>query len=341
MSRQLFLEIKTFSIRYRGKRDLLLLNEVGRRLFGLTEKKITNKLLLNGFKTFVENSFNTAKSSPEEDFVSNLYKTKKYRFDLLEVDVKNSCVYGIFVGGNTGEEGNFNKRAGKKYVKTPLGPEDFTDSPFFFMIHFPVNSDTGVVMIQKYNDKSLNSEFQALIRQFFHLEGFNLTYKIFMSDKQKAILKKGSFVDKITIVQNKANKKLNEKLLFLADDKQYKIKIEISEIDVPIVDFAKSIVRKKEHDIEEYLSEFPDLVEFGIDADKSTIKAHVTGENAQGNPRFKDMGSYLEKMIPKIELNAVNKIKIENGKYNYQALYEDFIQVLDNDIIKTLEGEEE
>ena len=242
MSQQLILDIKTFSIHPPKKRDVLNLQNVGVQIFGANQEKLDNKHLIGYLKQFLLKSI--SELGGDDGFLMNENKTKKFKFHFLESDFENSCVFGIVAGGNIGEDGNFNKKTGKVYSTTPLGVEDFTDNPFFFMIYFPVNWDRGVIMCQKYSDKTLNQEIRDVFRHSFYDKGYKLRYNSFISEKQKKMFKK-AMVEKVTIVQNKAGKKLNDKFLFLGDDKQYKIKIEISEINTPIQKFTDRINKKR------------------------------------------------------------------------------------------------
>ena len=284
----------------------------------------------------MKNSFDNLNESGEE-FMSDDSKTKKFRFHSIMADAHNSCVYGIFEGGNSNEEGNFNKKiSAKKYSRTRVGLDDFTDSPFFFLIHFPIDSDTGILMIQKYSDKSMNQEFKNLFREFFRQRKHNVRYQVFLSEKMKETFKKGSLVEKITIMQTRAGKGLQEKFHFLQEGKAYKIKLEISEINSPAVDFIKKIV-SPEQDVDSAVDQFPDLAEFGIEKGKSSVTTHMNDDGNRAHVQMKDLGGYLDKIVPKEVIPSENKIiALEGGNYQYADMQKYIVNLLNNTVLRSL-----
>ena len=333
MSQQIILEIKTFSISNKNKKEALTFENIGTTLFGADSDELDNEHLVGYLKYFLAQSIDSLKG--EDGFLINPTKTKKFKFHVVESDFVNSCVYGVVAGGNIGDEGNFNKKNGKLYSTTPLGLEDFTDTPFMFLIYFPINSDTGVIMCQKYSDRTLNNEIRQVFRQGFYERGYTMRYNPFLSEKQKKLFKK-AMVEKVTITQNKAGKKLNDKFSFLGDDKQYKIKIEISEIDTPIQKFADRIRVKGEKDIEEYIDYFPELNEFGIEKDKASVETFIKNDGGTAKPKMKDLGNYLDKILPKITIDTIHKIRNESGKYIYDDMLKQMVSILNKEVIPTL-----
>ena len=336
MARQLILEIKTFSIHKGVNIKPIPFSEIAVNPLGLEKSKISNKNVISALLEFIKTSFDSLKQS-EELFLSNDSKTKKFRFHCIDKDIKNSCLLGVFEGGNTNEIGNFNKRiTSKQYNQFPLGSDDFTDSPFFFLIYLPINSDTGVLMIQKYSDKSLNQDFKNLFREFFRQKGFNVRMHTFLSDAMKAQFKKGAIIEKITIAQQKAGRGLQEKFKFLQESKEYKIKIEISEINSPFADVFDRL-RTPQQEIKRISEMFPGLTECGIDVDKSTVSTNIHGEGAIAKVKISDLGAYMDKLIPKEIIPNEHKIvNLVNGKYDYSSISNYVIELLNNMVLVSL-----
>lgn len=191
-------------------------------------------------------------------------------------------------------------------------------------------------MIQKYSDKSLNQDFKNLFREFFRQKGFNVRMHTFLSDAMKAQFKKGAIIEKITIAQQKAGRGLQEKFKFLQESKEYKIKIEISEINSPFADFFDKL-RTPQQEIKKISEIFPDLTEFGIDVDKSTVSTNIHGEGAIAKVKISDLGAYMDKLIPKEIIPNEHKIvNLVNGKYDYSSISNYVIELLNNMVLVSL-----
>jgi hypothetical protein len=158
----------------------------------------------------------------------------------------------------------------------------------------------------------------------------------FLSDAMKAQFKKGAIIEKITIAQQKAGRGLQEKFKFLQESKEYKIKIEISEINSPFADFFDKL-RTPQQEIKKISEIFPDLTEFGIDVDKSTVSTNIHGEGAIAKVKISDLGAYMDKLIPKEIIPNEHKIvNLVNGKYDYSSISNYVIELLNNMVLVSL-----
>src|SRR5690554_6915549 len=138
MSHTYQLEIKTFTISEGLKRSTLSAKEIAKNIFNLNEDDFNNTSFIEAFKSFIESGFEENKE--EDGFIVNEALTKKYRVEELHENIAYSSFFGIYIGGVFGERGRFNKKTGATYLSQKMGVDDFTDIPFMFYIHFPVDS---------------------------------------------------------------------------------------------------------------------------------------------------------------------------------------------------------
>lgn len=308
---------------------------------------LTNSTLIPVVKDFILSSFEEVKSKTpfSDDFLTiNVgAKHKKIKIELLENDIKNSCIHGIYTGGITGDEGNFNKkRKGEKgYKKTPFESDDFVDTPFFFTLYFPINSDTGILVTQKYsNHRSMTREFRSVVSEIFRLENFSMIFGNFITEPMRVKFSKKSIVEKITMTQKSASKALNENFLFLGEEKRYKIKVEISEINTPTAKFIDNVKKrvKKELSIDDYASYFPELTELGLEKGKTKVTTSISDEDGRSNIDYNDVSNYLDKLIPKITLPENLRVIQRNSDFEYSPLKDKIISILNTEIIPSLKG---
>ena len=342
----LILEIKSFTIKEFRKRQNLPFKKIGEDVL-IPNGSVTNSTIIPGLKDYIQQSFEHIKSKNafSDDFLSLPAgaKQKKLKLELLEVDPVNSCVHGIYTGGITGDEGNFNKKnkGSAGYKKTPLELEDFVDTPFFFTLYFPINSDTGILITQKYgNHRSMTQEFRALLSEMFHIKNYTLRYNPFVTQSMKDKFSKNPIVERVTFTQTKAGKNLNEQFLFLGEDKQYKIKVEISEIDTPLAKFIDNVKKrtKKELNISEYAEYFPELSDFGFEQDKTKLSTKISGTDGGSNVPLSEVSNYLDKLLPKITVPEKLKVTQSGDTFTYDLLKAKLISILNTEVIPTLEG---
>lgn len=341
----LIIEIKSFSIKVFRKRQKLIFKKFGESIVDPSQP-VNNSTLIPALQEFINDSFEKIKSKSvfSDDFLSIPHgsRQKKLKIELIEVDTKNSCIHGVYTGGITGDEGNFNKKnKGRKgYQKTPFETDDFVDNPFFFTMYFPINSDTGILIMQKYsNHRSMTIDFRTLLIEMFRQASYSIRYDNFITDGMKDTFSKTSIVEKITMVQKSASKELNKNFLFLGKDKQYKIKVEISEIDTPtakFIDNVKSRV-KKELSVEDYANYFPELNDLGLEKGKTRVTTSISDENGRSNVKFTDVSNYLDKLIPKITVPENLKVVQTKDSFHYKPLRDKLINILHTEIIPSLE----
>lgn len=343
MAHTYHLEIKTFSISPATKRNKLSAVEIGSAIFGLKDVNFNESNFISSFKTFVKDGFDNLKDT--DGFVTNDSFTKKLKIVKLVDNVAFNSFVGVYIGGTIGEKGKFNKKRNGSYQSEILGPDDFTDIPFLFYIHFPIDSSVGVIMLYKTSARSMNQEIKALLKEMFFNKGYSLRYQNFLSENQKEHFKSFSTVDKIVISQNVRGGAMEDKYSFFEKGKEYHVKIEISGIDESAGSYFKRIFRnRKKNKTDDVASLFPNFSDIGIENSKASIKTIVkeSGGN-HAKPDFKDYDTYFDKLLPKINLSEQSSVEYVNGvdSFEYKALLDELNTILEQEIWPTLNKEDE
>ena len=343
MAHTYHLEIKTFSISPATKRNKLSAEEIGHTIFGLNNESFNVSNFISSFKTFVQDGFDNLKDS--DGFITNNSLTKKLKIVNLVDNVAFNSFVGIYIGGTIGEKGNFNKKRDGLYQSEILGPEDFTDIPFLFYIHFPVDSSVGVIMLYKTSARSMSQEIKELLKEMFFNKGYSLRYQSFLSENQKENFKSFSTVDKIVISQNVRGDAMEDKYSFFVKGKEYRVKIEISGIDESAGSYFNRIfTKRKKNKKEDVASLFPNFSALGIENSKASIKTIIkeSGGN-QAKPDFKDYDTYFDKLLPKINLGEQSSVEYGNGvdSFEYTALLDELNTILEQEVWPTLNKEDE
>ncbi|WP_417266098.1 hypothetical protein [Brumimicrobium sp.] len=223
--------------------------------------------------------------------------------------------------------------------------EDFTDIPFLFYIHFPIDSSVGVIMMYKTSARSMNREVKSFIKSLFSFKGFTVRYRPFISKNQKKEFESFSTVEKIVISQNVRGGDMDDPYEFFDTEKKYKVKIEVSEINEPTNKFLKSIKKKISKANKDNTQElFPEFKDAGIDKDNADIKTYIKekgGSSAKAD--FEDYDSYLEKLLPKITLKEKSTVEYGNstGVFIYDELLSELNSILKDEVIPTLNETDE
>lgn len=337
------LEIKTFSISPGIKRNKLSAKEIGELIFGLSEENFNSTNFISSFKKFVKEGYDELKDSDE--FIVNDSNTKKLKIVELLDNKEFDSFIGIYIGGTFGEKGKFNKKREGKYQSEILGPDDFTDIPFLFYIHFPVDSSVGVIMLYKTSARSMSQEIKALLKELFFNKGYSLRYQNFISENQKEHFKSFSTVDKIVISQNVRGGSMSDKYSFFEKGKEYHVKIEISGIEESASNYFTRIFRKRDKNkLDKTASLFPNFKDLGIENEKASIKTIIkeSGGN-QAKPDFKDYDTYFDKLLPKINLS--DRSSVEYGKkvdsFEYTELLKELNSILEKEVWPSLNIEDE
>jgi hypothetical protein len=336
------LEIKTFSISPALKQNKMSAAEIGKNIFGLNETTFNQTSFIEHFKSFVFDGFDSLKKP--DGFIVNDSITKKFKVVQLIDNLEYNSFIGIYIGGTIGEKGKFNKKSNGIYKSQIMGPDDFTDIPFLFYIHFSVDSSVGVIMLYRTSSRSMNQEIKAMIKEIFFNKGYSLRYHNFISDNQKESFKNFSIVDKIVISQNVRGIDMTDEYSFFAKEKEYRIKIEISGIDESANNFFKRIFKQKKKSKKTSIkSMFPEFKDLGIDREKASIKTIVNEKGGQlAKPDFKDYETYFDKLLPKINLNDSSSIEYGNSNsFTYSALLTELNGILVEEVWPTLNKEDE
>jgi hypothetical protein len=341
MSKKYSLEIKTFTVKQLTKRTPLSAREIGEMIFNINPTVLNNTSLVKSFKNFISDGYTNLKDT--DNYIINESQNKKFRLELVAENLEYNSFIGVVTGGIVGERGRFNKKRSGVYTTENMDIDDFTDIPFLFYVHLSIDSPVGVIMIYRTSTRSLNKEIKALFSQCFRESGYSITYRPFLSESQIKRLKDFSTVEKIVISQNVRGASMNDQYSFFDQERQYTVKIEISQINEPSSSFFPKIMnRKNRFEKESVKSIFPNFRDLGINNEEASIKTFVKEEGGSyANPKLEEYDTYFEKMIPKLFLNENSSVEygINNTEFTYINLLTELNTILVNEVLPTLNQE--
>lgn len=114
-------------------------------------------------------------------------------------DSGQRIIYGMVDGGNT-SLGGFVKKVDNSEEAKRTTPEHVNGHPYYYLIHFPRESNTGILIFQSFSDRSCSNEFKNALATFIGGEnGPILTFSNFIAREVADQFKSRGAIEKISI----------------------------------------------------------------------------------------------------------------------------------------------
>ena len=255
-------------------------------------------------------------SIPLNTSMTNDDHTKNYRLKLMEINPNNFTVYGILTGGVTGQEGDLEKTNGT----TPINLPDTTSHPYFFSMHFPINKDYGVLMIQRYGNSSLTTEFKRQLQFAFDRAGSGYTIRFYpyLTEEMKRAFRDRSYVETLTFTKKNVRGSTLQRIFGVVSENQnYTVEIKIKQINS-----SGSSFQDKINSIER-ANYVRNLQDFGmIEPADYTARAVIRDEYGNiSKPELHQTNDFVEKLVPKdIYDFSARPRKLEDNSFDYNNI---------------------
>lgn len=201
-------------------------------------------------------------------------------------------LWGKFKAGNAGLHFKVYDVDNATQPERDITPNQVPSSEFFFMLWLPKDSNTGMLMIQRYNTFGFVASFRNRIDDWFIQNGFKPTWvKYIPQDVLQNYYKTGS-INKIEVTYAKRVRRRKFDPLFTSFKSSNK-KVVIDGFNIPLLDFINKINRENiiKDDIKGVISDF--------DADKDSVRLFYTNGSSPASAELAD----VEDILPKIVLD--------------------------------------
>ncbi|MBW8326541.1 MAG: hypothetical protein K0M50_17385 [Prolixibacteraceae bacterium] len=122
--------------------------------------------------------------------------------DTIRIHTQSHIIEGVVEGGRYGQSRSMANMA-NKMKKEKVGTSDIILDRFYFLIYTPLNSDTGILMLQSYSEDSIRDVFTTFIKPFFSTTGFyHLSIDAYVPKQYIDEFKKGAALKGISFTKN-------------------------------------------------------------------------------------------------------------------------------------------
>ena len=122
--------------------------------------------------------------------------------DTIRIHSQSQIIEGVVEGGRYGQSrsmANMDNKMEKEKVKT----DNIILDKFYFLIYSPLNSNTGIFMLQSYSEDSIKDVFTTFLKPFFSTDGFyNLCIEAYTPQQYIDEFKKGAALKGISFTKN-------------------------------------------------------------------------------------------------------------------------------------------
>ena len=201
-------------------------------------------------------------------------------------------LWGKFKAGNAGLRFKVYDVNNATHAERDITPDKVPSTEFFFMLWLPKDSNTGMLMIQRYNTFGFVRSFRERIDDWFIQNGFKPTWiKYIPQDVLQNYYQNGS-INKIEVTYAKRVKRRKFDPLFTPFKSSNK-KVVIDGFNIPLIDFINKVNRENaiKDDIKGVVSDF--------DADKDSVRLFYTNGSSPASAELAD----VEDIFPKILLD--------------------------------------
>lgn len=242
------------------------------------------KVILNSFvhsfdgkfiKTVSGNSASSLTSDPFNGFCANKF-----------------LLWGKFKAGNAGLRFKVYDVNDATLAEREITPDKVPSTEFFFMLWLPKDSNTGILMIQRYNTFGFVASFRERINDWFIKNGFKPTWVKFIPNDILQNYYQNGEINKIEVTFAKRVKKRKFDPLFTPFKSSNK-KVVIDGFNIPLIEFINKANRENaiKDDIKGVVSDF--------DGNRDSIRLFYTNGTSPASAELAD----VEDIFPKIVLD--------------------------------------
>lgn len=294
----------------------------------ISDKQNVFEFFMNSFTNFIGG----AEKFSEDDFSKKVFGIDSLDGQLnLKIDINNFNLSGILEGGKYGIErqsANIRNKEERKDIPTT----DAILDKFYFLIHTPLNSKYGYLIIQSYTEETILGPFLDKLSGFFYLKP-----EVYFSPKLELYVPK-KFIEKY---QNEAfirDIKFTSKVISKEAYGQNELGIDLKEFEIVVTLKPKGKIKpdKKSSIIDKIckwkfnsqkLEEFEEgkvyvqddgkkKANFDISQDLSTIKPTIYLEdtevkiNKNGIPEYESIHKYCISLLKEVDKEFKKSMKI-------------------------------
>ncbi|UCS94858.1 hypothetical protein KZP23_07565 [Echinicola marina] len=244
-----------------------------------------NILFRRFFDGFVK-SFNS-------EYLEDKDKTKAFTIsDSVNHSPSNFIIDGFFEGGLTGIE-QYVENKKRRGEKKPIKKDDVSSLPFYFLFWFPRDTNYGVVMIQSYNNSTINSLIKTHLRRYFNISKFTFDEDMCITKKDKDDFFNQSKVQELSFLNIMETTKDGEFSTLLGGHKKYKVEVRIKNIDE-----NSNVFFRKYKDLKKSVNDLFDLsIEDSKVIERHEAKAYYKTETSSSHAVISDHKNFIPSMV--------------------------------------------
>lgn len=151
---------------HKTKDSIAKFSDVFSQIYSDKKREEYFKLFLQEFISSFNNAFTSNKSNTQAiSITDNLYKS---------ISSYNNVFSGEFIGGQTGIDVDIYKTDNARTKKNTLDKDSVASLSYYYKIWLPLDSNTGIIMIQSYTTFSCNTLFKEKLENLFESKGYAL-----------------------------------------------------------------------------------------------------------------------------------------------------------------------
>lgn len=256
-------------------------------------KDILNSFVSSFNGKFVKTSYgNSASSMTSDPF--NGFNTDKF------------LLWGKFKAGNAGLRFKVYDVNDATRAERDITPNKVPSTEFFFMLWLPKNSNTGILMIQRYNSFGFVTSFRERIDDWFIQNGFKPTWVKYIPQEVLRNYYQNGSINKIEVTYAKRTKRRKFDPLFTPFKSSNK-RVVIDGFNIPLIDFINKVNRENaiKDDIKGVVSDF--------DVNRDSIRLFYTNGLSPASAELANVEEIFPKIVLDDNLLDENNVPIWNG----------------------------
>lgn len=141
-----------------------------------------------------------AKTFEKQEVNFKTKKTFKFQGQSLKVASEKKMISGIIKSGEFGKTSEVEDVVTGE-PKPPIGKNDSIISPFYFLVYFPANLSTGVVVLQRIGQQGMTADFKNYFKDFARneLDGMVVEFSPFVTKELLIEIIKSGGLNKVTL----------------------------------------------------------------------------------------------------------------------------------------------
>lgn len=242
------------------------------------------KVILNSFVSSFDGKFVKTKSGTSASSLTsdpfNSFSAERF------------LLWGKFKAGNAGLRFKVYDVDNATQAERDITPNKVPSTDFFFMLWLPKDSNTGMLMVQRYNTFGFVASFRERIDDWFIQNGYKPTWVKYIPQEVLQNYYQNGSINKIEVTYANRVKRRKFDPLFSSFKSSNK-KVVIDGFNIPLIDFINKVNRENaiKDDIKGVVSDF--------DAERDSIRLFYTNGTSPASAELAD----VEDIFPKIVLD--------------------------------------